>query len=61
MKEAVDEIIHAIVSEPTPAGAAHPPKPAPGAAPLSKPEPAPGESSGASSSGAEVAHPIMCF
>jgi DNA polymerase I len=32
MKEAVDEIIDAIVSEPTPAGAAHPPKPAPGAA-----------------------------
>src|SRR5271169_3742582 len=29
MKEAVDEIIDAIVSEPTPAGAAHPPKPAP--------------------------------
>src|SRR5271157_6289152 len=33
MKEAVDEIIDAIVSEPTPAGAAHPPKPTPGAAP----------------------------
>src|SRR6516165_9648343 len=61
MKEAVDEIIHAIVSEPTPAGAAHPPKPAPGAAPLSKPEPAPGESSGASSSGAEVATPHHVF
>jgi DNA polymerase-1 len=30
MKEAVDEIIDAIVSEPTSAGAAHPPKPAPG-------------------------------
>src|SRR6516165_10387472 len=61
MKEAVDEIIHAIVSEPTPAGAAHPPKPAPGAAPLSKPEPAPGESSGASSSGAEVGTPHHVF
>src|SRR6516162_5560252 len=61
MKEAVDEIIHAIVSEPTPAGAAHPPKPAPGAAALSKPEPAPGESSGASSSGAEVATPHHVF
>ena len=61
MKEAVDEIIHAIVSEPTPAGAAHPPKPAPGAAPLFKPEPAPGESRGASSSGAEVATPHHVF
>ena len=61
MKEAVDEIIDAIVSEPTSAGAAHPPKPAPGAAPLFKPEPAPGESSGASSSGAEVATPHHVF
>src|SRR6516165_5237341 len=33
MKEAVDEIIDAIASEPTPAGAAQPPKPVPGAAP----------------------------
>ena len=61
MKEAVDEIIDAIVSEPTSAGAAHPPKPAPGAAPLFKPEPAPGESRGASSSGAEVATPHHVF
>jgi DNA polymerase-1 len=33
MKEAVDEIIDAIASEPTPAGAAQPPKPVPGVAP----------------------------
>src|SRR6516165_4656728 len=61
MKEAVDEIIDAIVSEPTSAGAAHPPKPAPGAAPLFKPEPAPGESRGASSSGAPAAAPHHVF
>ena len=53
MKEAVDEIIDAIVAEPTPAGAAHPPKPAP--------EPAPGMNRGAAPSGVEGAVPHHVF
>jgi DNA polymerase-1 len=53
MKEAVDEIIDAIVAEPTPVGAAHPPKPAP--------EPAPGMNRGAAPSGVEGAVPHHVF
>ncbi len=53
MKEAVDEIIDTIVPEPTPAGAAHPPKPTP--------EPAPGTNRGAAPSGVEGAVPHHVF